>query len=110
MLNYKTDAKVVLVTGAGKRVGAAIARHCHQRGMRLAIHYRKSADEAEALCRALNKKKSNTAISLPADLNNTKCYADLIHTILAKWGKIDVLINNASNFYPTPLKVPLACA
>ncbi|MES2998449.1 MAG: pteridine reductase [Pseudomonadota bacterium] len=95
--------RIVLITGAGKRVGAAIARHCHQQGMYLAIHYRKSANEAKALCQELNEKRSNTAISLQADLKDIKNHINLVNNIIEKWGKLDVLINNASSFYPTPL-------
>jgi pteridine reductase len=103
MSDCKTNAKVVLITGAGKRVGAAIARHCHQQGMRLAIHYRTSANEAETLCQALNEKRNDTAISLQADLKDIKNHSNLINKIIERWGRLDVLINNASSFYPTPL-------
>lgn len=103
MSNPKTNLKVVLITGAGKRVGAAIARHCHQHAMCLAIHYRRSAKEALALCNELNQKQPDTAIALQSDLKNIPDHARLLQKIIDKWGKLDVLINNASSFYPTPL-------
>jgi pteridine reductase len=103
MSNSKTNSKVLLITGAGKRVGACIARHCHQLGMRIAIHYRKSAAEAEALAQELNQKRSDSAIILQADLKNIAHHAALVHQVIEKWGQLDVLINNASSFYPTPL-------
>lgn len=103
MPNSNTDSKVVLITGAGKRVGATIARHCHRQGMRVAIHYRRSATEAEALAQELNQQQHDTAITLQAELQNTDTYSDLIKKVITQWGKLDVLINNASSFYPTPL-------
>ncbi|WP_218814845.1 pteridine reductase [Rickettsiella endosymbiont of Dermanyssus gallinae] len=103
MSDSNTDSKVVLITGAGKRVGATIARHCHRQGMRVAIHYRCSATEAEALAQELNQQRHDTAITLQAELQNTDAYPDLIKKVIAQWGQLDVLINNASSFYPTPL-------
>lgn len=93
----------MLITGAGKRVGATIVRYCHRQGMRVAIHYRNSAVEAEALSEELNKQHPNTAITLQAALEDPNTYTDLIEKVIAQWGKLDVLINNASSFYPTPL-------
>ena len=102
MSNSKANAKVLLITGAGKRVGACIARHCHQQGMRIAIHYRKSAAQAEALAEEFNQKQNDSAITLAADLNHIENHAALVSQVIAKWGQLDVLINNASSFYPTP--------
>jgi pteridine reductase len=102
MSDSKTNSKVVLITGAGKRVGAAIARHCHSQGMRLAIHYRKSALAADTLCQELNQKQPNTAITLSADLKDIKKLDHLVNKVIMEWGRLDVLINNASSFYPTP--------
>lgn len=101
MSNSKTNSPVVLITGAGKRVGACIARHCHNNEMRIAIHYRNSASEAEALAQELNQKQQNTAITLQADLAECKNHTNLIEKIIRQWGRLDVLINNASSFYPT---------
>ncbi len=103
MSNSKANSKVLLITGAGKRVGACIARHCHQQGMRIAIHYRNSAAEAGALAQELNQKRKNSAITLPADLKNIDNHNTLVSQVVEKWGQLDVLINNASSFYPTPL-------
>lgn len=95
--------KVVLITGAAKRVGAAIAQHCHQLGMRLAIHYRESAQHASTLCTNFNQQRKNSAIALKADLCDTDKLEGLIAQVLGEWGQLDVLINNASSFYPVPL-------
>lgn len=97
------NTKVVLITGAGKRVGATIARYLHQQGMRIAIHYRHSAKEAEDLSTQLNSQRADSAITLQADLLDTQKLPQLIEKIIQHWGQLDVLINNASSFYPTPI-------
>jgi pteridine reductase len=103
MNDSKANSKVVLITGAGKRVGATLARHCQQKGMRIAIHYRNSASEAQALAQTLNQARADSAITVQADLKKSESYNDLIEQVIRQWGQLDVLINNASSFYPTPL-------
>jgi pteridine reductase len=103
MSDSKAKNKVVLITGAGKRVGAAIAEYCHQLGMRVGIHYRESAQQATHLCHRLNQQRPDSAIIVGADLCKTDKLEELILTPIKKWGQLDVLINNASSFYPTPL-------
>ncbi len=102
MPNSKTNAPVVLITGAAKRVGAAIAHHCHHLGMRLAIHYRDSVQAALALCQTLNQQRAHSAMAFPADLKDTPKLENLVAAVIKKWGRLDVLINNASSFYPVP--------
>jgi pteridine reductase len=97
------QGKVVLITGGARRVGAAIVRQLHAAGANLAIHYRSSSDEATALCSELNVIRSNSAITLAADLLQTGQLASLVDAALAAFGRLDVLINNASSFYPTPI-------
>lgn len=99
----KANNKVVLITGAGKRVGATVAEYCHQLGMRVGIHYRESAPQATHLCHRLNQQRPDSALMIGADLRETDKLEDLITTLIKKWGQLDVLINNASSFYPTPL-------
>lgn len=103
MSNSKTNSKVLLITGAGKRVGACLARHCHQQGMRIAIHYRNSDIAAQEIAKELNQKQKDSVITLPADLKNIETHATLVGKVIEKWGRLDVLVNNASSFYPTPL-------
>lgn len=100
--NAIAGGKTVLVTGAARRIGAAIATHLHGEGMNVALHYRRSAAEANALCQALNASRPNSAILIRADLRDPAGVDSLIETTL-EWGRLDALINNASSFYPTPL-------
>lgn len=96
-------AKVALITGAARRIGADIARTLHQRGMNVIIHCRRSAEEAEALAADLNRLQPDSARVLHANLNQPDAVRQLARDALAQWGGIDVLVNNASSFYPTPL-------
>ena len=95
--------KVALVTGAARRIGAAISRRLHEHGANVAIHYRESADEANALCDELNAARPESAIPLRADLSDTVALPDLVRSVTEWHGPLDILINNASSFYPTPL-------
>jgi pteridine reductase len=95
--------KTVLITGAAKRLGAAIARDLHQRGMDIIIHYHRSGSEAQALSAELNTLRPGSASLVQADLNDTSAAMDVIDTAVSDHGRLDVLINNASSFYPTPV-------
>ena len=103
MQQEKMTRKVVLITGAARRIGAAVARHLHSNGMDIALHYRNSADEAEDLIEHLNKKRPGSAICIKADLADISNFSGMIATIVDKLGHLDVLINNASSFYPTQI-------
>jgi len=94
---------VALITGAARRIGAQIAHTLHQRGYRVILHYRQSASEAEALCQQLNQQRPDSAVTLGADLNQLADIQDLSERSLQQWGRLDLLVNNASSFYPTPL-------
>ena len=95
--------KVALVTGAARRIGAAICRCLHQNGADVVVHYRGSAAEADALCNDLNALRADSAQSAQADLAATGTLPALIETVTTWHGRLDILINNASSFYPTPL-------
>lgn len=97
------DGKVALVTGAARRIGACISRCLHENGANVAIHYRNAAADAVALCAELNKLRPDSAIALQADLADTSSMPLLIDSVSAWHGHLDILINNASSFYPTPL-------
>jgi pteridine reductase len=92
-----------LITGAGRRVGAAIARTLHREGVGVAIHYRHSATESVALARELNDLRPGSALSVQADLLDTGALGTLVNTVIGHAGRLDILVNNASSFYPTPL-------
>lgn len=101
-----TDAlsnRVVLITGAAKRLGAALARGFHAEGARVAIHFHRSAEDAQALQSSLNAVRADSAILVQADLLDTTATTTVVARTLESFGQLDILINNASTFYPTPL-------
>ena len=95
--------RVALVTGAGHRIGAQIAVTLHAAGMRLALHYRNSADGARDLATRFNAARESSAITLQADLLEPAAADALVERTLEAFGGLDLLVNNASSFYPTPL-------
>ena len=97
------DGKVALVTGAARRIGASIAATLHDAGAKVAIHYRGSADEAQALASDLNDRRANSATTLQADLLDTARLPALVADVIEWGGRLDILVNNASTFYPTPV-------
>lgn len=97
------QGKTVLVTGGAKRVGAAICRMLQRHGAELMIHYRSSAREAEALAAELNRRRPGSAALAQADLLDAAALSRLVSETVQRFGKLDVLINNASSFFPTAL-------
>ena len=97
------DDKVALITGAARRIGAVIAETLHEAGMTIAVHYRGSAADAVALVARLNGIRHASAQAFQADLSVDGAPAELLDTVLDWSGRLDVLVNNASTFYPTPL-------
>jgi len=95
--------KTALITGAAKRIGAAIAEQLHSSGMNVIIHYNSSAKEAHELVRKLNGIRRDSAIMIQANLEHEEYYSALIDAALDFKGELDVLINNASAYYPTSL-------
>jgi len=93
---------VALITGAAKRIGAGIARRLHAEGHDLALHYRDSAMEMDALLSELNANRGDSAIALHADLAQFDRLPELIANTVARFGQLDALVNNASSFFPTP--------
>jgi len=96
--------KVALITGAAHRIGAQIARTLHDNGMDLALHYRNSAQAAQALKQELESIRPASVTLLQADLNHTDSLPGLIKNISIHFGRLDLLVNNASSFYPTPME------
>jgi len=97
------QGKVALVTGAAKRIGANIARTLHSQGACVVIHYGHSAEEAETLVRELNDIRHNSSLSYQADLGDVSALKNMIAEVTSLTGGLDVLVNNASSFYPTPI-------
>ena len=95
--------RVVLVTGAAIRVGAALIRGFHARGARVAIHCHRSIEPARALEASLNSQRRDSAIVVGGDLLNSAMLPEIVAQTVSAFGQLDVLINNASTFYPTPL-------
>jgi pteridine reductase len=93
--------KAILVTGAARRVGSAIARHLHAGGADVVLHYRAARAEADALAALLNATRPGSASVVQADLLNVAALTDLAAAALACHGRIDGLVNNASSFFPT---------
>jgi pteridine reductase len=97
------QGKVVLVTGGAKRVGAAISGMLHDAGASIAIHYRSSRAEAEALASRLEASRPGSADLVQADLIHTRELAGLVQQTIQRFGRLDAVVNNASSFFPTPL-------
>jgi pteridine reductase len=101
--NKALNNKVVLITGGAKRVGAAICRMLHAEGAQLMIHYRSSAFEARALQAELNLNRADSVETIQADLLDMAVLPTLVSKTIKHFGKLDVLINNASSYYSTEL-------
>lgn len=96
-------SKVVLITGAARRIGAEIARTLHEAGMNIALHYNASEEDAVQLCQEFNQKRDNSAIAIRADLQAAESEKALVQEAAETWGRLDVLVNNASRFYRTDI-------
>jgi pteridine reductase len=95
--------QVVLITGGARRVGAEIARTLHSAGANILIHYRASAAAAMALADQFNRVRPHSGAIQAAHLSAAEAPEKLVAATLLEYGRLDILINNASSFYPTPV-------
>jgi pteridine reductase len=95
--------KTVLVTGGARRLGAAIARALHAEGANVLVHHHASAAEAVALAAELNARRPGSVALHRADLLDLAALPGIVAAAVAAFGRLDVLVNNASTFYPTPV-------
>lgn len=102
-MSSSSDQPTALITGAGQRIGAAIARQLHQAGYRVALHYRHSGQAARALADALETIRAGSTLLLQQDLADSQALPALVQAVIDDGGRLDLLVNNASAFYPTPL-------
>ena len=95
--------KVALVTGAARRIGAVLVGALHGRGADVVLHYRGSEEAARAIASTLNSTRPDSAVVVQADLLDARAPSKLIAAAQGKFGRLDILVNNASSFYPTPV-------
>ncbi|MGH8090837.1 MAG: pteridine reductase [Rudaea sp.] len=103
MKRIEVQRPVALITGAARRVGAQIALGLHAAGYDLALHYRHSRSEMDALCADLNKVRADSAHAIQADLADVENLPRIVADCIARFGRLDALVNNASAFYATPI-------
>lgn len=97
------DSRVVMITGGARRIGAELVRQLHRSGMRIILHYCHSERDAQLLAGELNTARAGSVQLLQGDLAEYAAIPGLISQAKACFDRLDVLINNASEFYPTPL-------
>jgi len=97
------DPKVVLITGGARRVGAAMCRMLHASGADIMLHYRSSVTEAREVQAELNALRADSVALVQADLLNLAALPRVVSETVNRFGRLDVLVNNASSFFPTPV-------
>lgn len=97
------ENKVALITGSARRIGATIVRALHAAGADVVIHYRGSNDEARQLAAELNAQRPDSAATFAADLTRLAGIEQLAREASTWRPRLDILVNNASSFYPTPV-------
>jgi pteridine reductase len=95
------DGQWALVTGAAKRIGAVIARTLHGSGANVAIHYLSSSAAADELAADLNSRRPGSAFTVSADVRDVRALEQMAKRVLERTQRLDILVNNASSFYPT---------
>ena len=96
--------KTIFVTGGAKRIGKAIIELFAKEQWKVIIHYNKSKSDAEDLAEEINSKNSNSAFIVGGDLDNAEDVQSIISSVNSISETLDLLVNNASTFYPTPIE------
>ena len=94
---------VTLITGSAKRIGAYTAKYLHSFGSNIVVHCNQSRLEAEKLCLELNQIRAKSAMLVQGDLSDLSSIERIGQQAIDSFGRLDILINNASSFYPTPI-------
>jgi pteridine reductase len=102
-MNESLSGKVVLVTGGARRVGAAIARRLHAAGANVLLHYRDSESDAAKLEAELNAARAKSASRVKAELLAPIAPRALVSAAVQSFGRLDLVVNNASSFFPLEL-------
>jgi pteridine reductase len=97
------QARVALITGGAKRIGAVLVKTLHRQGFNIALHYRHSHKDAQAIADELNQQRPNSVLLLAAAARDVTAFENFLTQIEKTFGRLDVLINNASSFFPTPI-------
>jgi pteridine reductase len=103
-----SSRKTALVTGAAARIGAAIAERLHRQGCDVLLHYNSNREGAEELAKRLNTKRQDSAFLVQSDLSSPAGIDQLAEEARSTFDVLDILVNNASRFYPTPVGDTLA--
>lgn len=96
--------KVAVVTGGAQRIGRVIAQHLHRIGFDIALHYHSSSDSAQVLADELCKQRAGSCQLFQADLRDQAQVNNLARELLERYSSIELLVNNASGFSPTPIE------
>jgi len=99
--NVSESQKIALITGGARRIGAEIAKTFHNAGYGVVVHYRHSKGDAVSLVKSLNSRRKNSAWLVQADLQSVTEIQSMVEEAVSIEGRLDVLVNNASSFYPT---------
>ena len=98
-----SSSRVALVTGSAKRIGAEVVRRLHTEGLRVILHYNGSQSAADAIANELNAIRKDSVVTIQFNLLDISRLDTFAKQVVDTWGRIDVLVNNASTFYPTPI-------
>jgi len=99
-METKLSGRVALVTGAGKRLGRAVALRLAGEGADVAVHYRGSDTEATEVVAEI-ERLGRRAVAMPAELTGVEEIRALVQRVAHEFGRIDVLVNSAANFLPS---------